>query len=111
MKGICSVCGCTHDDPCDEGCGWANLKQTLCTACALLDADQREAKRDEAIEMLRMELLRVQGEEAFLAERLVALLCTESKSPAAASDKKKRGGTQKRSPQQRPRYPRKAGVS
>lgn len=32
LGGICRVCGCTHHDPCPEGCGWA--AEDLCTACA-----------------------------------------------------------------------------
>lgn len=26
------MCGCSHHDPCDQGCGWA--EDDLCTACA-----------------------------------------------------------------------------
>jgi hypothetical protein len=26
-------CGCTYDNPCPNGCGWANRQQTLCTDC------------------------------------------------------------------------------
>lgn len=29
---ICLVCGCTQNDACAEGCGWA--KPDLCTSCA-----------------------------------------------------------------------------
>lgn len=29
---ICRGCGCTYDDPCGGGCGWA--EPGLCTACA-----------------------------------------------------------------------------
>jgi hypothetical protein len=28
---VCRSCGCYHEDPCDEGCGWA--EEDLCTAC------------------------------------------------------------------------------
>lgn len=28
----CRACGCTEDDPCDEGCEWAEAD--LCSACA-----------------------------------------------------------------------------
>jgi hypothetical protein len=28
----CRVCGCTDDDPCDEGCEW--VEDDLCSACA-----------------------------------------------------------------------------
>jgi hypothetical protein len=36
--GRCRWCGCTHERPCANGCGWANRQQTLCTECAPLDA-------------------------------------------------------------------------
>ena len=29
---VCRQCGCSHNDPCDEGCGWH--ADGLCTACA-----------------------------------------------------------------------------
>jgi len=29
---VCHACGCSQEDACDEGCGWAS--ETLCTACA-----------------------------------------------------------------------------
>jgi hypothetical protein len=29
---VCRGCGCSHLDPCEEGCGWA--ADNLCTACA-----------------------------------------------------------------------------
>lgn len=29
---VCTACGCSEEDPCDEGCGWHNA--TTCTACA-----------------------------------------------------------------------------
>jgi hypothetical protein len=61
-KGICYVCGCTHDDPCPEGCGWANAKQTLCTACEPLSTEERESKRKDSLEQLRM------GSETAIAE-------------------------------------------
>lgn len=31
--GTCRVCGCTHHQPCLEGCAWADRAQTLCSAC------------------------------------------------------------------------------
>jgi hypothetical protein len=27
----CMVCGCTHDEPCEDGCEW--VRQGLCSAC------------------------------------------------------------------------------
>lgn len=38
---ICRACGCSHNDPCDEGCGWH--ADGLCTACA-------EGKPDAGVE-------------------------------------------------------------
>lgn len=35
--GKCRWCGCTWDDPCPPGCGWANRDQTLCTECVDVD--------------------------------------------------------------------------
>jgi hypothetical protein len=47
--GLCRFCGCTYYHPCPEGCGWADRKQTLCTACVHVDAafsrTVREAQR------------------------------------------------------------------
>jgi hypothetical protein len=31
--GVCRVCGCTESLACDDGCGWADRYETLCTAC------------------------------------------------------------------------------
>lgn len=37
-SGVCSICGCTIDDPCvhpDYGtCCWANEQKTICSWCA-----------------------------------------------------------------------------
>ncbi|MEP7304181.1 MAG: hypothetical protein ABJA98_01560 [Acidobacteriota bacterium] len=41
--GKCRWCGCTHDRPCANGCGWADRAQTLCTECAPLDHAMRTA--------------------------------------------------------------------
>lgn len=35
-QGKCRFCGCTHHDPCPEGCGWADKAHTLCTICAAM---------------------------------------------------------------------------
>ncbi|MGY2051916.1 hypothetical protein [Methylobacterium sp. JK268] len=32
LGGVCRTCGCTQDDACPGGCGWAG--PDLCTACA-----------------------------------------------------------------------------
>lgn len=29
---VCQACGCSENDACEEGCGWAT--ETTCTACA-----------------------------------------------------------------------------
>lgn len=31
IGGVCRACGCSQDDACDAGCGWA--AEDLCTAC------------------------------------------------------------------------------
>lgn len=31
LGGVCRSCGCSQNDPCDVGCGWAD--EDLCTAC------------------------------------------------------------------------------
>ena len=38
--GTCTVCGCTDESGCLEGCGWANAEHTLCDSlvCVLVDA-------------------------------------------------------------------------
>lgn len=33
LGGVCRACGCSQNDACDEGCGWAD--EDLCTACVL----------------------------------------------------------------------------
>lgn len=33
IPGVCCVCGCEEDNPCPEGCWWANYSQTLCSTC------------------------------------------------------------------------------
>jgi hypothetical protein len=30
----CRICGCTHYNPCTEGCGWVKGEGDLCTTCA-----------------------------------------------------------------------------
>jgi hypothetical protein len=42
---ICRTCGCSHYDPCEGGCGWAELD--LCTGCAtavLPSSTERQAQ-------------------------------------------------------------------
>ncbi|HYM24944.1 MAG TPA: hypothetical protein VEU08_17125 [Vicinamibacterales bacterium] len=41
--GRCRWCRCTYNNPCAEGCAWANREQTLCTACVPLDAALKSA--------------------------------------------------------------------
>jgi len=33
VRGVCFECACTQERACAGGCAWANLEQTLCTAC------------------------------------------------------------------------------
>jgi hypothetical protein len=42
--GICRWCRCTYDNPCANGCAWADRYQTLCTACVPLDEALETAK-------------------------------------------------------------------
>lgn len=47
--GVCRWCHCTHDRPCELGCGWASRDQTLCTECVPLDVAMRSAKGREKL--------------------------------------------------------------
>ena len=42
--GKCRWCGCTEDNACVGGCGWANRAQTLCTECTDIDRLVRTAR-------------------------------------------------------------------
>lgn len=44
---VCRVCGCTHDNPCEGGCGWHELG--LCTACVpgTIDYDANHDEDDD----------------------------------------------------------------
>lgn len=33
IPGVCCVCGCEEDNPCEEGCWWVNADQTMCSTC------------------------------------------------------------------------------
>lgn len=44
QPGTCRWCGCTDDQGCAEGCGWANARHTLCTSCVNLDRDVRSVR-------------------------------------------------------------------
>lgn len=54
-RGRCRWCGCTHEDPCEGGCGWANRDQTLCTACVNLDRQVRSARGRRELAVLVQE--------------------------------------------------------
>jgi hypothetical protein len=41
--GRCRWCRCTHFEPCEPPCGWANREQTVCTSCVPLDKAMRNA--------------------------------------------------------------------
>lgn len=43
LRGICRDCGCTEDRACPGGCAWADISQTLCTACVAPDTTQPKA--------------------------------------------------------------------
>lgn len=40
--GTCRWCGCHEDRACPQMCGWANAKQTLCTACVNVDREWKQ---------------------------------------------------------------------
>lgn len=31
--GVCLACGCTDEEPCEEGCSWVDELQTMCSVC------------------------------------------------------------------------------
>jgi hypothetical protein len=47
--GVCRFCGCSHFDPCPEGCAWADQKETLCTECTPAAEAERSALRSAPI--------------------------------------------------------------
>ena len=34
--GVCQACGCSHFDPCEEGCAPRDNSYTLCTSCEII---------------------------------------------------------------------------
>lgn len=46
--GICDVCRCTEDTPCQEGCAWANAERTLCTSCVGKSGPKQKKKKKPA---------------------------------------------------------------
>jgi hypothetical protein len=72
-KGICFVCGCAFDDPCIEGCAWANVKQTLCTVCAPLSPAERRERTNDGIQYLNAEHDRLVCEINHVLSRLEVL--------------------------------------
>jgi hypothetical protein len=47
--GRCRWCGCTYHTPCEQGCGWADRAQTLCTECVPLDHALQTARGRKAL--------------------------------------------------------------
>lgn len=43
---VCYGCGCSHEDPCEDGCGWA--AENLCTACEEAAAPAPKIAKAEA---------------------------------------------------------------
>ncbi len=72
-KGICSVCGCTEEDACEEGCSWANRAQNLCSACKPLNDSERAWRRARSLEDLRLRLGETLQEAKHLQLRMVVL--------------------------------------
>lgn len=57
VPGRCRWCGCTHELPCANGCGWADRMQTLCSECVPLDtAMQSMAGRRQFAEFVHEHL-------------------------------------------------------
>lgn len=56
--GKCRWCGCTYEEPCPGSCGWANAKQTLCTACVNVDREWSHLKRVQPIPNMRRSFFR-----------------------------------------------------
>jgi hypothetical protein len=53
-RGRCRWCRCTEFEPCANGCGWANLAQTLCSECVPIDrAMTTRSGRRELAEFLQ----------------------------------------------------------
>lgn len=50
VSGRCCICGCTYEDPCPEGCSWADANQTLCTNPICLAVYKRETRLLAAID-------------------------------------------------------------
>jgi len=32
-RGICRVCSCTENEPCNPPCSWADRRETVCSNC------------------------------------------------------------------------------
>lgn len=97
IKGICMVCGCTEADACEDGCGWANRKQTLCTACVNLTGQERAEKQDLNLADLARRVAMLQDERVELSLRMDVIRANAKPVP---------GGAFKRSRRQMPRYPK-----
>ena len=93
-KGICSVCGCTDNEGCGEGCTWFDLNHSLCSVCWQLSAAQRLRKRDAALADLERRLDRIHTEKVLLELRLSVL------TPEPGKRK-----PQRTTPAQHPRFP------
>jgi hypothetical protein len=60
--GVCRWCRCTYDNPCANGCSWADRTQTLCSECVPLDKALETARG-------RRELAEFTQEHGFLVGR------------------------------------------
>lgn len=72
-KGICMVCACTDEEACEEGCAWANVNRTICTACAPLTHIERDEKRALAMTELVMRFEALTDEALALKARMAIL--------------------------------------
>jgi len=73
IRGMCKVCACTEAEACEEGCGWTDASQTLCTACAPLSDAERAAKRSANLAELGERLMMIEGQQQELALRCQVL--------------------------------------
>lgn len=40
IPGVCSGCGCTDDQVCEDGCYWVDEDHTMCSRCAGVEDDE-----------------------------------------------------------------------
>ncbi len=90
-EGTCRFCGCTEDEPCEGGCGWANEEATICDSKECLERFREEIGQGaqpafqktavSVVELRRMierQTLRILGDAPFpLDADLAPMPCTD----------------------------------